>query len=193
MEPEKKDKNKKNSRTTSIIIMVTILAAVIIVLLIFLMQGSTTTTGNYPENLSDKSLSCEAEGKDYPFYTYDNAIKKITKVDVLFSQDKMKSIALTYNLYYNDVTSITTSEAHNHAAMNKSFAADGLKVADAYNAKYARMEDRMQLNLYTTASDFDNIAKKYFLIDKDTEIPTDMAGFENVYKKAGMKCEIVKN
>lgn len=180
--------SKKNKRATSIMITVTILAAVIIILLIFLMQGSTTTTGNYPDNVSNKSLTCTTENIDYPFFTYDNAIKKTTEINILFSKDKLKSIALIYSLYYNDSRNIIGSEAHNHAAMNESFGANSLN-ADAYNAQYAKLEDRMQMNLYATSNQVNSLALKYFLIDaSDDYIPSTIANYKTIYESNGMKC-----
>lgn len=186
-------KKRKKNRILSATIIGTILATIIVTLFILLLNGKTTTTGSYPDNVSDESLTCTAENIDYPFFAYDNALKKEAKINILFSRDKLKSIALTYSLYYNDSASITASEAHNHATMNKSFATSGLKIADAYNAKYAKMENRMQMNLYTTASDFDNIAKKYFFIAEETPIPENIASFKRAYEAIGFKCESIKN
>ena len=130
---------KERIRGRNWLIRILFLAGVVIVCvaLYFMLRGKTTTTGQYPEDISDNSLVCNAEGIGYKFFTYDGSTKKTAEIKVLFSKEKLKSIALTYNLYYNDTTSIIASEAHNRASMNKSFRSIGPKIADAYNAKYA--------------------------------------------------------
>lgn len=187
-----KSKKKRNNIGITICLIVFIVTILGLVLF-FSTRGKTTTSGNYPDNVSDESLTCSGENIDYPFFTYDNAIKKTAEIKALFSNNELKSIALTYSLYYNDAQSITASEAHSHAAMNKSFGEIGLNKADAYNAKYAKMEDRMQMNLYTTANDFNNTAKRYFLFETDEELPDTIEGYQAVYKTKGLNCKIIKN
>ena len=188
MEPE--DKVKKKKKNTGILIIGTVFVAIIIILLIFLMQGKTTTSGNYPENMSDEALSCEANNIDYPIFTYDNAIKKEAKVNILFSKDKIKSISLSYSLYYNDEEKIIGSEAHNHAAMNISFGKNSMG-ADALNANYAKLEDKMRMSLYASGSDITTITLKYFLINTES-IPDKITDYEDIYKDKGFKCETSK-
>ena len=72
----KKHNKKKTKNTGGAIIIGIVFVAVIILLLIFLLQGKTTTSGNYPDNVSDKALSCIATNIDYPFFVYDNSYKK---------------------------------------------------------------------------------------------------------------------
>lgn len=187
-----KSKKKKISITKSVIASVLLTAAAAIVIFL-LSQGSVTTTGQYPDNVSDEALTCTGENITYPHFAYDNAAKKTVEINALFAKGELKSIALTYSLYYNDASSITASEAHNHAAMNKSFAANGLGKADAYNAKYARMTDRMQLNLYATTSDFDGVAMKYFLLDNDALEPTTISDYQKAYEAKGLNCKTITN
>lgn len=178
--------NKKRKKNSATIIGI-ILAAIIIVLSILLLNGKTTTTGSYPDDISDESLTCTAENIDYPFFAYDNAIKKEAEINVLFSRDKLKSIALTYSLYYNNAQSITGSEAHNHAAMNISFGKNSMG-ADALNANYAKLEDRMRMNLYASGNEISNITLRYFFITTDN-IPENVTTFKNIYQGIGFKCE----
>lgn len=185
---EKKDGGKKN-KATSIMIIATILAAIIIVLLTLLLSGKTTTTGNYPDNENNKSLTCVSNDINYPIFTYDNSTKKEAKINILFSKDSIRSIALTYSLYYGDATSIIASEAHNHAAMNISFGANNLGT-DALNAKYAKLENRMQMNLYATNSEINNVALRYFLINIDNDpTPDTVSSYKAIYEDEGMNCE----
>lgn len=191
---ENNNKSKKKKSNTGIIVcLIVFIIAILGLILFFLTRGKTTTSGNYPDNVSDESLVCSGENIDYPFFTYDNAIKKTAEIKALFSNNELKSIALTYSLYYNDVQSITASEAHNHAAMNKSFGEIGLNKADAYNAKYAKMEDRMQMSLYASGSEIDDTALKYFFIDTNHgETPNTVADVKAVYEEKGLQCEEVK-
>lgn len=178
--------NKRNLKISAIIIGI-ILAVIIIVLFILLLNGKTTTTGNYPDNVSDESLTCTANNIKYPFFTYDNATKKEAEINILFSRDKLKSIALTYSLYYDNQQSITGSEAHNHAAMNISFGKNGMG-ADALNANYAKLENRMRMSLYANGNEISNISLQYFFITTNS-IPENVAAFKNIYQGIGFKCE----
>lgn len=180
---DNKEKNNKN------IIGIIILAAIVVItILFFLLQGSTTTTGNFPENTSDKSLTCAGENIAYPIFTYDNATKKTAEISVLFSKDKFKSIVIAYNLYYTDVNSISASEAHNHAAMGQSFADDGLE-ADALSATYSKFDDRMQMRLYATDNQLTDKTTKYFMIDSREPLVS-LGDFQNIYQKNGFVCKI---
>lgn len=184
-EENKTIKKKQNNKVAIVIVLLVVLLGVGI---LFLTQGSTTT-GQYPEDVRSESLTCVKDNIDYPFFAYDNATKKTAKIDIVFNQDKMKSIALTYSLYYNDSNSITASEAHNHAAMNKSFAASGLE-ADALDATYSKLKDRMQMTLYANQnSDIANL--KYFLIDRDIT-DYNLNSYKDYYISLGFNCDNIK-
>ena len=180
---------EKKNKSGGAIIIGTIFVAIIILLLVFSLQGKTTTTGDYPENVSDKSLVCTGNDIEYPIFTYDKSNKKELEISLLFTRDKIRSIALRYSLYYNDTIDITGSEAHNHAAMNISFGKDGMG-ADALNATYARLDNRMQMNLYATNDQIDSTALKYFLINSDGDyIPNTIDNFKAIYENKGLACE----
>ena len=190
MEKEITKKSSKSTNSIFAIVAVVCGLACLVILLVILLRGETTISGTYPDDVSDESLVCSAEGVSYPFFRYDNSIGKKAEVRLIFSHDSLSSISLMYSLYYNDATSITGSEAHNHAAMNESFSASGLGVSDAYNAKYARMEDRMQMNLYVTRKDFDEVARKYFFATGYAETVSD---YKSLYENQGFRCKIVDN
>lgn len=168
---------------------VIVFAVIIIGAILLFAQGSTTTTGSYPDNVSDDSLTCTGENINYSFFTYDNATKKSMEIDAIFSKNELKSIALIYNLYYNDAQNITASEAHNHAAMNTSFGKSGLS-ANAYNAKYARLKDRMQMSLYATSAEIDSTALRYFFVETDYEKkPNTIEEYKAIFEKKGLNCK----
>ena len=181
---EKEEKKNNNGVIIGVIIFVIIIIGLII---FFLTQGSSTTTGNYPDNVSDKSLTCTATNIDYPFFAYDKSNKKEAEINVLFSKDKLRSISLAYSLYYDNAQDIVGSEAHNHAAMNISFGEYHLG-ADAFNANYAKLEDRMRMSLYASGSDITTTALRYFLINTES-VPEKITIFQNIYQNKGFKCE----
>lgn len=186
---DKEEKVKKNNKSNYEIIIGTVVFVAIIVgaIIFFLTQGSNITTGGYPDNVSDESLICTATDINYPVFTYDNSTKKEVKINILASEDKVKSISLIYSLYYNDMQSIKGSEAHNHAAMNTSFGKNNLS-ADSFNANYARLEDRMRMSLYVSGSDITTTALKYFFINAEN-VPENIATYKNIYKDNGFNCE----
>lgn len=177
---------QKKSNTGGIIIIVCIIA-VAIILLIFGMQGKTTITGGYPDPVSNSSLSCKSEGISYPIATYDNSTKKTLDIDAIFRNNLIDSISLKYTLYYENNADIIGSEAHNHAAMNKSFYQNGLNT-DEFNLHLQKHEDRMAMSLYAAKADLaNNAARKYFILEQDTSTITDI---KSAYEKQGFVCNI---
>ena len=172
-------------------IVVGVALAALVALLVVQMHGTTTVVGEYPEAITDTALSCTHSSMSYPIFTYDRSDSKSTKVNVLFHGETVKSISLTHSLYYSDESYVTGSEAHNHAAMNIDFGKYGLG-ADAFNANYARLSDRMTMTLYT--SDIDTDAAKYFLItiNDDGALPQTLAEYQRNYSNQGFECEIVE-
>ena len=72
------DKNNKMRNLNSWMIvlgMVLIFVAAILIFL-FLVRGQTTITGGWPEPDKAQSLMCEADGIDYPFFSYDISTEK---------------------------------------------------------------------------------------------------------------------
>lgn len=190
-EKEKKGQKGNGWRVGLTVVVMLLVMFAIVFVVVQLLTGKTTKTEGKIEDFKTQSLTCAAEGADYPFFTYDSAENKTAQITVLFSGGKLKSIALNYSLYYADKQAVDASEAHNHAAMNKSFASSGLKTADAYSAQYAKMPDRMQMNLYTGAKEMDLTAAKYFMLDmtSDYGIPDTLNGYKEEYEKRGFICE----
>ena len=178
---------KKHQKSNASIIVIILIAAIII-LIVFLLSGKTTTTGNFPGNITEKSLSCSNNKMKYPFFSYDEATKRTTVINLVFSNDKLKAMHLIHNLYYNDTTAIKDSEAHNHAAMNNNFAKDGLG-PDALNIIYSRLEDKMQTSLYIEIDDFDDVSLKYFLIDASKVEGQTLSEYEKEYISLGFTCK----
>lgn len=182
-------KEKINIKEKPIIPIIVIgLTVFIVALIIILGKGKTTITGEYPTNVSDDSLVCSADGLKYPFFTYDESNKKTTEIRILFSRDAIKSISLTHTLFYDDMTNVIGSEAHNHAALGKSFANDGLGV-DEFNAVYTKFDDRMQMNLYATNAQLNDVSMKYFMLNTK-EFLIGIDDFQRAYQNYGFRCEI---
>ena len=183
-------KAKKSKNTNSAIIIGTIFAAIIIVLLILLMRGTTTTTGTYPNNVSGTALNCVKKNYLYPFFRYDKSNDKEIKINAIFSQDKLNSISLINTLHYTAESDIIGSEAHNHAAMNKSFGA--ALGPDALGASYAKLTDAMKMSLFAKQDDVNAESARFFLINTDGDFPQTLADYRQNYEKQGFSCEIVE-
>ena len=185
--------NKKNfkiinNKKTAITLGASTIAVVCIIVFFSLMNGTTTTTGNYPDNVSDESLSCHKDNYLYPVFKYDNALRKELEINLLFSHQQISSASLVHKLYYQDVSSVEGSEAHNHAAMNSSFGKNGLG-ADAFNATYHRLEDNLQMNLFANSQDIKaDSFSKYFLFDDAKRDLNTIEDFEDFYTKQGFSC-----
>jgi len=155
--------------------------------LIFLMRGETTVTGSYPDDVKDRTLTCEKSGLDYPFFSYPADNGEHTKVNVIFHVETLRTISLVQTLYYSNADSPRGSEAHNHAAMNTVFGKNGLS-SDALGAKYARFDDKMTMSLFASADEFNSATAKFFLLSDS--IPTSSDGFKKAYENLGFSCSV---
>lgn len=182
-----KNDHKKNK--ISLIITV-IFIAIAIIILIFLLKGETKTSGNYPEDLTNSSLSCSKNGELYPFFEYDQSDRKEIIINASFNKQQLGSISLITRLYYSDEDKIIGSEAFNHAAMNKSF---GPSLGpDALGASYAKLSDSMKMSLFANQSDINTETARFFLIDTDGGLPQTLDEYRSNYEQQGFSCEIVE-
>lgn len=181
-------KHWKSYSTIAIIIILSIIATVIVS---HLLQGRTiTTTTNSINPAKHNSISCKADNISYPIFTYDNAQTKTLNIDLIFTGDALKTIALDYTLYYSNENMTKTSEAQNHAAMNLSFYSNGFD-SDEFNAKYTKTDDSLRMNLYTQGTNIDQVSAKYFLINinENGNIPKTISEYEENYIKQGLICK----
>ena len=165
----------------------TLIFIAIILTLIFFMRGSTAIIGNYPDHETLDSLSCVAEGIDYPTYVYDNSKRKSTKINATFNDNKLTTISLVHILYYDDSRKVTDSEALNHAAVNIDS-----QNADIFSAHYSKFSDAMSMTMYAELKDITNSTKKYMMLNL---ISADNLTKESVkwnYETQGFVCNISK-
>ena len=158
----------------------------------FFMKGETTITGNWPEPELSQSMSCESNNFAYPFFTYDKSTKKSTRINIIFNNDNLYSIALIYNLYLNDAEIISSSEAANHAAMNISFGNNGLE-AESLGMDFARLQDSLKMSLYAKSSDINSASAKYFLLDDNDSKAYNVELVKKSYENKGFVCTDVVN
>ena len=184
---EKSKKSNKSNKNWWIII----LAVGVILLIVFvfwlLVKGDVKTTGEYPDDVKDSSLTCTTTKVEYPFFTYDESSSKEATINMLFKNKELNSISFIYSLKYDNERAVTASEAHNHAAMNISFAKVGLE-ADALNANYTRTNNEMILTLHATMADLNEDSGKFFLIN-DIPVDSSISRYARNYKNQGFKCE----
>lgn len=188
---EKENERRLNKKSIFALIAFILVLVFVVILIIFLLRGQTTVSGEYPEDVKDRSLVCRVEYLSYPIFTYDGSDKKDLEVSIIFGQSSARSISLKYNLYYSDAEKIKASEAINHAAMNKSFGADSLH-ADALGISYARLSDRMSTSLYSQFGKVDSVSAKYFMIDRyeDYSIPSSLEELKANYERKGFSCQV---
>lgn len=183
-------KKLKDRKIFGTILVIVIIATCITVLAI-LMKGETKTSGQNPTNVEGGMLACRSAEITYPIATYDSSINKDLRITANFYGNKVSAISLKYELFYNNAQQITTSEAHNHAAMNISFGKDGLS-ADAFNANYSKMENSMKMSLYANTDNIKPISAKYFMIDTNDgeKLPSTIQEYQANYEKQGFACTL---
>ena len=182
----KRSKNRGRGSSGLWILVVSLLfACVAIVLFLSIMGQRKTTFGSNGEVEHVKSLTCESDDFLYPYLKFDESEKKEFRIIVTFNGDEIGAISLQQMLYYNSDELIVGSEAENHAAMNLSFAGDGL-MADAFGANFAKLSDGIRVSLYGVGEQMGGEFKKYFLLDTVVDV-----NYENVlrnYEAMGLEC-----
>lgn len=181
-------KNNSGGGKTKWLILIGVILILIagILLLCFLLKGEVTTSGNWPEPETTESLSCEIIGLDYPFFEFNNSTKETTEINAVFKDDELDTISLVQKLFYDNVDSITKSEAINHASMNLSFADSNLD-ADAFKANYAKLSDNLKMSLFAERKELNNLSAKYFLLD-EAHGQYDRPVVETLYTTKGFSC-----
>ncbi len=162
-------------------------AAVLFVL--FFLRGETTVTKKVEEAKKSATLTCEADGLVYPFFEYDESIKKTLKVNVVFKGNGLDTIALIYKLYYNDTKKITDSENLNRVAMSKNFDNDGLEFG-ALGSQYSKAKDLLQFSLYASGDQINNVSVKYFMSSGAEEGVDLLGSMRREYESKGLKCVV---
>lgn len=168
--------------------LVLLILIILIIVAFYFLRGKTIITTEKIPNIESTLLSCSSDSNTYPIFTYDKAKARRTSVKMIFSEEKLKSIALEYSLFYDSVEESTVGEARNHAAMNLSFQKVGL-APDAYSAKYTILSDQARMNLYATSKKLDETAKRYFLVETDGTFPTSAEELRKNYEAQGFTCE----
>ena len=164
-----------------------LVVAAVILVIVFLMRGETRTYGEYADPESNESISCELEGFQYPFFTRDGADSKLTKIKISFYNRGIKSISLTQILSYSSDELAAASSTINHAAMNNSFS--NILGADALGANYNVSDGKMRFTIYVDEKDYNQLSKKYFLVNGD---PGDIDDFAENYAEQGFDCIKIK-
>ncbi len=185
--PKKRKKSKTNWPAT---IGTSLLLTAIVLIICFFLQGETKVTNNDVAVEASKSLACEVEGAQYPFFKYDNATKKTTKVNAIFNGDKLDTISLIQELYYNSSDEIVRSEAENHAALNLKTQGEGLG-PDAFGANYAKLSDRLKFSMYAKAEQLKYETVKYFELDWVESGTYNLPTMEKIYTEKGFDCKTI--
>lgn len=160
---------------------------IIVLVIIFLLRGEVSVSKPETDTYAASAIACDGEGIAYPFFAYDSSTSKDIKVNMVFRDDELETISLTYKIYYDSENVIDQSATDNSIAMKRHFNQDGLGM-DALGMKFSRLTDATQMTLYTGAGVLNGIAKKYFLIDDDMA-NYDKNSLYELYVKKGLKCE----
>lgn len=186
MDDTNKTKKRIGSEVFVAIGMFLVIVAVVL-LLAFFLRGQTTVSGENPDVKSTISLNCVSDDYKYDFFPYDNSDNKNLKIDIIFENEKVSSASLVYMLYYQNVESITESDAENHASMNINFSKDGLE-ADALNANFSKLSDGLKMSLYANIEDINDVTSKYFLLDYFDKGYT-IKNIQRIYESKGLICK----
>lgn len=183
-------KKGHNNKNISLILGLCLVIVAIIVIILFFLKGNTVISNTGGDTTTTEALACESSKVSYPYFTYDNSTKKNMKINIIFMNNKIDSISLIYNLYYNSAEEINRSESLNHAEMNKNFATKGLD-ADSLDAKYSKLDTSLQMTLNAETQKINEISARYFLLDKAAS-SYNMDSLSKQYNSKGLDCKIYK-
>ena len=161
--------------------------------MIFALKGKTTITGEFEGNKKLETLVCQADGRDYPVFNFDNSSSKSLKINAVFNNDELESISLYYKLNYANEELARKSESVNHAAMNLSFYDDEMKTDDL-NAKYSFVDNSFQMSIYAKKDELNEKSLRYFMLYNIYEVKSlTKEKMAKIYNEAGLNCEIKDN
>lgn len=181
----------QKTNVIAIVIGVTVLVMVAILLWISttsvekrtVAEGEDGKTSTKIEKID--AVTCESDTMSYPFFEFDNAVRKNLKIVVSLDERGVRTVDLQYALYYNEPEMIVKSEAANHAAMNNQFYESGLG-SDAVGATYSILNDSLQLNLHQTGDKMTAAEGEFLLINGILEY--NQANVMRHFEELGMSC-----
>lgn len=144
---------------------ITLTGVAVVMLGWFLLRGETKVSGKWNDAETVSALSCEANGVEFNYLSYEGMDSMSAKINASFNSDELSTISLIHKINYPDDAKAKASATVTHATMNKNFGKDRLG-ADALNARYSAQGTTMQMNLYATRSELNTANIKYFLLDE---------------------------
>lgn len=179
----KKTKSRQSKSEWQFIMIGIILIIIAVAAIVgFLLQGQTTVSGNFPENKTSKTLSCEIDNLPYPIFDSNSSISSHTKINAIFDDDRISSISLTNSMIYSSIERAKVESENHHGNMNISFGPLG---ADALSARYTTDDVEAQMSLYANANDLNASTYRYFLINGN---PTSSSDYMQNYTTQGFNC-----
>ena len=163
MDDKKKVKNKSKNR--SIYIAGILIAIAIVTILLFFINGRATLVKKNNLGPTEHFLACTTEKIAYPYFTYDNSVKKKININVTFLDDNLSSISLVYDLTYANEQEAKDSELKNHIDFEIALQNEGLTYASV-NSDHQVMDEIYQLTLYNSANEINNKTAKYYFLEE---------------------------
>ena len=184
-----KSKEKNNHKILKLAGII-IFLAIVAIIIIWLLRGTTTTTGQYPENVKNKSLTCVSSQIQYEKTSWINSDEKELKINTIFNgTDSLKSLSLIYTLTYESEADAYLAEAKSHAQLNEGFATMGYDVRKFSN-KFSRYGNKLIITLTTNKTELDEYSASYFLLPTSEEgfVLKSLSDYQNAFEAQGMTC-----
>ena len=184
---------KKSLTNWTMIAGILLVIAAVVLIIWFFLRGETTVSGNYPDPVTSRSLSCVGNNIPYPFFDDSNTTKTEIQTTSVFSENKLESTSLIYSLYYTDTSSIDGAEGINHAKINLATQSEGLG-SDIFYLHFSKLNDRLEARLYAKADEINNKNSKYLMLNGLTEGSVYTENLvKTIYESQGLKCSINTN
>lgn len=167
-----------------------LLTVAVVLFVLFLLSGEVKFVRQEQEEVLSKSLACRASDVKYSFFKYSDYLENSTKVNILFEDNKLKSISFLYISDYIDNVSLKNSKDINESSMKESIYEDGINDQDL-SITYSYYDNKMSLSLYAIGDGFNAKVSKYFLLE-GLNHESKINSFIEKYEKQGFSCEEVE-
>ena len=183
------DKKEYSHKWALWVLILSIIVVALIIILLF--QGKTTTTGNGPDKIVTEALVCKSKIVPYSRLSVERDTEKELLIKMIFRDDILSTISLTYTLWYGDPKAVIANEARLHADMNINLGKAGYTESD-FNKKFSRLDDRLIMSLYADGYDIVAESAPYFMIRLNDEHIMNLKTIDDYmknYQEQGLECE----
>lgn len=184
----KKISQAKNSKPYLLVTGIVLIILASILICQFFIRGRIVISGNFPEDESSESISCERKNTGYFLFNDPRILSDYTKLTLIFRNSKLDIASIVYIATTHDDVVAQNIEAIMMSELNTSFGSEfGF---NGLGANFSSNNNTSRMSLTANISEIGISGKKYFLID---EIPNQKGSYQSELTKRGFECKIINS